>query len=206
MTHLESRQRIGEPDSAGSSPPDFFKTVEGRHSVRAFATQPVEPEKLLAILQAANRAPSAGNLQAYEIYVVSQPARLAALARAALNQDFIARAPLALVFCAHPARSAGRYGERGRTLYCVQDATIAAAFVLLAATALGLGSVWVGAFDEEAVRQAIGVLKGHVPVAIVPIGYAAEAPETTGRRPLSDLVLVTSGHDRQPPLPLPHTV
>jgi len=190
MTHsaLETRQRASEPDPAGSSPMAFFQTVRARHSVRAFAKQPVDPEKRMALLQAASRAPSAGNLQAYEIYLVTQPAKLQALAQAALHQDFIAQAPLALVFWAHPARSARKYGDRGRTLYCIQDATIAAAFSALAATALGLGCGWVGAFDDEAVRQAIGVLKGHVPVAILPVGYAAEVPEPTARRPISDLV------------------
>lgn len=190
MTHsaLETRQPFGKPEPAGSSPMDFFQTVHARHSVRAFAKRPVEPEKLVALLEAASRAPSAGNLQAYEIYLVTQPAKLLALAQAAGNQDFIAQASLALVFCAHPARSARKYGERGRTLYCIQDATIAAAFALLATTALGLAGVWVGAFDDEAVRQAIGVLKSHVPVAILPVGYAAEVPEPTARRPLSDLV------------------
>ena len=190
MTHsaLGTRQPVREPDPAGSRPMDFFQTVRRRQCVRAFAKRPVEPEKLTALLEAASRAPSAGNLQAYEIYLVRQPPKLQALARAALNQDFIAQAPLALVFCAHPARSTRKYGERGRTLYCVQDATIAAAFALLAATALGLASVWVGAFDDEAVRQATGMLKGHVPVAILPVGYAAEVPEPTARRPLSDLV------------------
>ncbi len=167
---------------------DVIEAVHARHSVRAFTKQSVEPEKLLALLEAASRAPSAGNLQAYEIYLVTQPGRLQALARAALNLDFIAQAPLALVFCAHPASFTHQYGERGQTLYSVQDATIAAAFALLAATALGLASVWVGAFDDEAVPQAIGVLKGHLPVTILPVGYAAEAPETAARRPLSDLV------------------
>jgi len=167
---------------------DFFELIQKRHSIRAFTSQTVEPEKLQAILEAANRAPSAGNLQAYEIYLVSDPARLHLLARAALEQDFIAQAPLALVFCAHPARSSRKYGRRGTTLYCIQDATIACTFAHLAAATLGLASVWVGAFDDGAVRQAIGVEDNLLPVAILPVGYPAEKPQPTSRRPLSDLV------------------
>ncbi|MFN4217846.1 MAG: nitroreductase family protein [Candidatus Bipolaricaulia bacterium] len=167
---------------------DFFTVLRERHSVRSFAERPVEPEKLQAILEAANRAPSAGNLQAYEIYVVTRPAVLKALMRAAFEQKFVAQAPVVLVFCAHPACSASSYGERGATLYSIQDATIACAYAQLAATALGLGSVWMGAFDEDAVRRALGIGDELVPVALLPIGYAAESPEITPRRALEDLV------------------
>jgi nitroreductase len=167
---------------------EFCELVRARHSVRAFTARPIEPEKLQAILAAANRAPSAGNLQAYEIYAVRNCAKLKLLARAVVGQDFIAQAQVALVFCAHPARSAVKYGPRGASLYCLQDATIACAYAQLAATALGLGSVWVGAFDDVAVRQAIGVGKDLQPVAILPIGYAGEKPDKTTRRPLNELV------------------
>ena len=152
---------------------EFFELVRARHSVRAFTARPIEPEKLQAILGAANRAPSAGNLQAYEIYALSNRTELNLLAGAA-RQGFVAQAPLALVFCAHPARSAIKFGQRGASLYCIQDATIVCAYAQLAATALGLASVWVGAFDDAAVRRAVGVGKDLLPVAILPIGYAGE--------------------------------
>jgi nitroreductase len=133
---------------------DFFDVVDARQSIRAFMPQPIEPEKLQQILTAIDRAPSAGNLQGYEVYLVTNRHVLQGLARSTSGQDFIAQAPLALVFCAHPARSAQKYGQRGTTLYCVQDATIACAFAQLAVTAVGLASVWVGAFDEDSVRAA----------------------------------------------------
>ena len=167
---------------------DFFEAVQARRSVRAFTTTPVEVDKLQLILEAANRAPSAGNLQAYEIYLAQQPAHRAALARAAQDQEFVSQAPVVLAFCAHPARSAHRYEQRGVSLYCIQDATIACAYAQLAATALGLASVWVGAFDDETVRRAIGVGADLLPVAILPIGYPDEAPAATPRRSLASLV------------------
>lgn len=167
---------------------EFLDVLQRRHSTRAYTAHPIEPEKRLVILNAANRAPSAGDLQAYEIYAVSNRAALKALARAAFDQEFVAQAPLALVFCAHPARSEWKYGHRGSSLYCVQDATIACAYAQLAATSVGLASIWVGAFDENAVREAIHVGKDLRPVAILPIGYAAEKPEATPRRQLDDLV------------------
>jgi nitroreductase len=167
---------------------DFFEAVKARHSIRAFAAQPVEPEKLQTILETINRAPSAGNLQAYEVVAVTRRSCLDALVRAALNQDFIGQVSIALVFCACPARSMPKYGKRGAALYCVQDATIACAYAQLAATALGLATVWVGAFDDHGVRQAIGVGDDRLPVAVLPIGYATEEPPAKARRSLDDLV------------------
>lgn len=167
---------------------DFFDIVKMRRSVRSFTKAAIEAVDALQILEAANASPSAGNLQAYEIYVVTNPSRRKELAVAALQQNFIADAPLVMVFCAHPARCEATYGQRGVRLYSVQDATIACCFAMLAATDLGLGSVWVGAFDDEAVRRTIGAPSGLLPVAILPIGYAAEAPAPTSRRHLGQLV------------------
>ena len=166
---------------------DLFEAIQRRRSVRAFTQKTVEPATLARVLAAANAAPSAGNLQAYEIFQLTRPNHRAALAHAALDQFFIAQAPVALVFCANPERSAVKYHERGAQLYSVQDATIACAFAMLAATALGLGTVWVGAFDDAAVQSVLH-RRDLLPVAILPIGYPAEEPEPTPRRSLDDLV------------------
>ncbi len=167
---------------------DFFTLIERRRSVRAFQERPIEEEKVHRLLRAAQRAPSAGNLQALEVYATSRPEVKRALAQAAWDQMFIAQAPLVLVFFAYPARSAQKYGRRGETLYALQDATIAGVFVLLAAAALGLGIVWVGAFDEERVRRILDAPPGLRPVALLPVGYPAEEPPERPRRPLEDMV------------------
>lgn len=167
---------------------NFFDVVEQRHSIRAFTSEPIKPERLQQILAAANRAPSAGNLQGFEIFVVQDAAKKAALAEAALSQEFIAEAAVVLVFCTHAARSAQKYGRRGETLYTIQDATIACTFAMLTATAVNLASVWVGAFHTEAVQEIIDAPAGIVPAAILPIGYAAGQPRFTSRRELSDIV------------------
>ncbi|MBN2387312.1 MAG: nitroreductase family protein [Anaerolineales bacterium] len=167
---------------------DFFEIVHARHSVRAFVETPVEDEKVRRILEVANRAPSAGNLQGYEIYVVRQEQHKRALVRAAYDQEFLAEASLVLIFCANPSRSAVRYAERGEQLYSVQDATIACTYAMLAAAALGLASVWVGAFQEDGVRQAIGISQELVPVAMLPLGYAGKEPRQTPRRGLRDII------------------
>jgi len=167
---------------------DFFEAVKARHSTRAFQSRPVEDEKIHRIIEAVNLAPSAGDLQAYEIIVVRDSKRRNELARAALWQNFIAEAPLCLVFLAYPERSSRKYGQRGSELYCLQDATIAVSYAQLAATALGLASTWVGAFDDEAVARAVEAPKGKRPIAILPIGYAAETPDITPRRLVSEIL------------------
>jgi len=166
---------------------EFFEVIRRRRSVRAFRKTPVQPEALQRILAAANAAPSAGNLQAYEIFVVTDDRTRSALARAAYDQFFLLGAPVVLVFCTHAAR-AMRYGKRGEELYTIQDASIACTFAMLAATALGLATVWVGAFDTDEVRSVIGAPLSTNPAVILPIGYAAEEPAFPGRRPLDELV------------------
>ncbi|CAK0744430.1 putative NADH dehydrogenase/NAD(P)H nitroreductase AF_0226 [Gammaproteobacteria bacterium] len=168
---------------------DFFATVRHRHSVRSYhADLPVEPEKLHAILEAACAAPSAGDLQAYRIVVVNRQSERNALRRIANDQAFISEAPISLVFCAEPRRSAERFGERGAHLYALQDATIAAAYAQLAIVAAGLGSTWVGYFDEAELVRLLELDEGVVPVALLSIGYPAELPDPTGRRPMGEVV------------------
>ncbi len=166
---------------------EFFDVIKNRHSIRVFTDQPVEPEKLQKILETANLAPSAGNLQAYEIYVVTDAKKRDGLSCAALAQEYIAVAPVALVFCTHPELTEGRYTERGTRLYTLQDATIACSFAMLAATNLGLGSVWVGTFDEKVVRMIVGAPDSQVPVVILAVGYPGEFPEQHPRRSLNNI-------------------
>ena len=167
---------------------DYFTLIEERHSIRAYQQREVEDDKLRNLLHAANRAPSAGDLQAYQIVAVRSPSVRQALARAALDQGSVAQAPVVLVFLADPGRARGKYGHRGETLYSLQDATIACAYAQLAARDLGLGACWVGAFRKDAVREAIGSPPEQVPVALLPLGYPAEEPRIAPRRSLSDLV------------------
>lgn len=167
---------------------DFFEVLKKRHSIRKFKPDRIPEDKLIKIFDAINSAPSAGNLQAYEVFVVEDKESLKRLSRSAFDQEFIHQAPVALVFCANPSRSGWRYGLRGERLYSIQDATIACAYAQLSATALGLGSVWVGAFNTDEVLKVIGSPSGLIPIAILPIGYPDEEPEITSRRALDDLI------------------
>ncbi len=167
---------------------DYFETVKARHSIRAFQTRPVEDEKIDRIIESVNLAPSAGDLQAYEIVVVKDSRRRNELAKAAWGESFVAEAPVCFVFLVYPERSSRKYGRRGSELYCLQDATIAASYAQLAATALGLASTWVGAFDDEAVARAVEAPRGRRPIAVLPVGYPAETPDITPRRPIDEVV------------------
>ncbi len=169
---------------------DFWQVLEERHSVRSFdPAVDVPPEVVERLLAAAIRAPSAGNRQPWHFYVVRHRSTRQALAAAAYGQSFVAQAPVVIVVCADAGQSAGRYGQRGRELYCLQDTAAATEHILLAAVALGLGSCWVGAFDEYQVAQALHLPPQHRPVAILPIGKpAGRATASPPRQPLQAVV------------------
>jgi nitroreductase len=159
---------------------EFFEVIRRRRAVRAFENRAIPAEALELVLQTANAAPSACNLQAYEIYVVTGERRRAELAAAARQQRFVAAAPVVLVFCTNVAH--------GDILFAIQDAAIAATCAMLAATAQGLATVWVGSFEAAEVASIIGAPAGIAPVALMPLGYAAEEPPQQPRRRLEDLV------------------
>ncbi len=168
---------------------DFFKTVRFRHSVRKYQSDlPVENEKLHAILEMACAAPSAGDLQAYRIFVITDQAQRDSLRKAADDQAFIAEAPICLVFCTDTERSEQKFGERGRTLFALQDATIAAAYAQLAIVAAGMASTWVGNFSESEVAGLLELEKNLKPIAMLSVGYPAELPEPTPRRRMDEVV------------------
>ncbi|OGS66129.1 MAG: nitroreductase [Euryarchaeota archaeon RBG_19FT_COMBO_69_17] len=161
--------------------------IRGRRSVRAFRADPVPEERLRELLEMAQWAPSAGNLQARDFVVVREDGAKRALARLSLDQGFVAQAPVVVVVCGN-LRRVDTYGRRGRDLFVVQDAAAATQNLLLAAHEVGLGTCWVGAFDEDGVRKLLG-LPIHVrPLALVPLGRPAEDPEPSTRLPLDELV------------------
>lgn len=167
---------------------DVFETIKIRSSVRAFENIDVTEEEVKKLIDAARRAPSAGNIQPWEFVVVRKAEIKRRLAEAALNQSFIEEAPVVIVVCADEQQSGRGYGIRGVKLYCIQDTAAATENMLLAACALGLGACWVGAFNEEKVKSIIRTTRGMRPVAIVPVGYPGESPQPRYKRPLEEMV------------------
>lgn len=163
--------------------------IKNRRSVRSFQDKEVTDEQVNDILDMANLSPSAGNLQARRIIVVRDREMRKRFSEASLRQEPIVQAPVSLVICAVPEESAQKYEERGRDLYSVQDATIFAAYVQLAAVELGLSTVWIGAFDENMVSDISGLEKNTRPVAIIPVGYADEKPGEKDRKSLDEIII-----------------
>jgi len=167
---------------------DVLEAIKGRRSVRAFTNQEVSEETVLKLIEAACWAPSAGNIQPWEFIVVRKSEIKKRLVQAALGQSFIAEASVVVIVCTNERSSAERYGDRGSSLFCIQDAAAAVQNILLAAHSFGLGTCWVGAFSEEKVNEAINVPEGIRSVAIVPLGHPSQTPQPRKRRPLAEVV------------------
>jgi nitroreductase len=160
---------------------DVSEAIRSRRSIRAFTDKPISRGQVEARIEAGRCAPSAGNLQARDFFVVNSSEMREGLASAALGQGFIAQAPVVIVVCSNLDRIKP-YGARGKELYCLQDAAASAQNMLLTAHSLGLASCWVGAFDESRVHSLLR-LPGHLrPVAILPFGHAAERGKDRPRR------------------------
>jgi len=171
---------------------DVWAAIEQRRSIRSFTSADVSESVVERILEAGIRAPSAGNRQPWHFYVVRNRSVRLALQQAAYGQSFVGEAPVVIVVCVHPERSALRYGERGRELYCLQDTAAAVENMLLAVTALGLGACWVGAFSEDAAARALSLPGGLRPVALVPVGEPAQSPGGAPRRPVAEVTSVVN--------------
>jgi nitroreductase len=169
---------------------EFYDVLQKRRSIRDFSEKPIETTKTKNIMNAAMRAPSAGNLQAYTIYLVHSEEKRELLLAATDYQEFMAQAPLIMVFVADQQISEAKYGHRGAELYSMQDATIATTYAQLAATAESLSSVWVGAFDPLEVSRILHLDSYHIPVSILAIGYPSEKaePRPFKRKPINEIV------------------
>ena len=159
---------------------ELKEAIRKRRSVRRFLDKKPPISIIMEILEYANLAPSAGNLQARDFVIVDDEDLKRKLAHAALDQNFIAEAPYDIVVCANLERIAP-YGRRGMELYCVQDCAAATEHILLLALEHGLATCWVGAFDEEKVSRLLDLPPHVKPTAIIAIGYPAEEPKPTSR-------------------------
>jgi nitroreductase len=160
--------------------------IRSRRSIRAFTAEPVSESLIRELVELANWAPSAGNLQARDFISVRNAEVRRALARAA-DQVELENAAAVLVVCTN-ARRIGKYGVRGRELFAVQDAAAATENFLLAAHDSGLGAVWMGSFDEDDVRKILGIPGYARPVALVAVGWPAENPAPPKRLPVTEVL------------------
>ncbi len=166
---------------------EFSEVIAKRRSVRHFNSKlDVADSEVRQLLEAAVAAPSAGNIQPWRFTVVKSLDAREKLA-GALAQRWATAAPVVIVVSVDPRPCAARYGDRGEYLYAIQDTAAAVENILLAAVDKGLAACWIGAFDENAVREAIGIQAPLTPVALIPVGHSAESAGKPARRPLAEV-------------------
>lgn len=159
---------------------ELTDAIERRRSIRRYKADVVPEGMIKSILHAGQMAPSAGNLQARDFIIITDGGTRKKISEYALNQSFIAEAPVCIIVCANMERSRKKYRAKGEQ-YAIQDASIAAMNMLLQAFDLGLGTCWVGAFDDRRVIEMFKLPLGVFPIAILPIGYPDEWPMTPPR-------------------------
>lgn len=164
---------------------DFHEAVKSRYSCRDYQDRPVEPEKLDRIIEAARLAPSASNRQEWRFVAVTDPAKRAALTKIAHGQKFVGQAPLVIAAC---ALTDGHVMSCGQLSYTI-DVAIALEHIALAATAEGLATCWIGAFDEEPVKKLLGIPADVRVVQLMPLGYAADKRGPGTRMALRDILM-----------------
>jgi nitroreductase len=148
---------------------DFSGFLTSRSSVREYRNEPLTEDEMEYILSCAVTAPSAGNLESWDVVIISEEDCKLALADAAFGQAHVEQAAMVFVVCANYVRSMSRYGERG-ILYALEDATIACTYMMLAAHAKNLHSCWTGAFNDNEVREILSLPQYIRPIALLTVG------------------------------------
>lgn len=162
---------------------DVLSAIKGRRSIRKYSNKPVEEEKLLKVLEAARLSPSAKNRQEWRFIVVKNSETRKKLTEA-IGQPFVGEAPIILVCCGTEVESVMRGGQPRYTV----DLSIATAYMILEAYEQGLGTCWLGSYDEDKVKEVLDIPKGVRVVAITPLGYPDESPASRPRRELDEII------------------
>ncbi len=166
---------------------EFTSVIQGRYSCKKFDGRPVSPDRLEEILEAGRCAPTAKNLQEQRIYIVQSPEGLAKIDRATpcrYNAGTVA-------VVAYVRDSVFTY-PGGKTDSGMEDASIVATHMILAAYNAGVDSCWLNYFDPEKLKQALGLPEGEEILLLMDLGYAAEGagplPNHFSRKPLEETV------------------
>jgi len=177
---------------------EFFETLSTRRSIRKYQEIPIEEEKLRAVLEAVRQSPTWANMQCPRVIVVRDAVARQGISELSYLEEFfapkgyksnpakgaLATAPVVLVLCADPAQSGSIRGQE----YYLTDTGIAAQSLMLAARAQGLGTVFVGIFQEEPLRDLLGIPESVRVVGLFPLGYPAEEKkEGPKRKPLEEI-------------------
>ena len=173
---------------------EFFEVVAARHSVRTYKPDPVPDELIGRCLEAARVAPSWRNGQCWRFLVVRDPSVIERLAGLRVLgypiNSWLRSAPVVIVACADPHES-GRHDDLP---YWAVDVAIATEHLVLAATALGLGTCWIGGFNEDQVRKLLAIPERIRIVAYTPLGFPTDREGLMGRTVKS----IARSHTRKP--------
>jgi nitroreductase len=166
---------------------EIYEAIRMRTSTREFLGDPVEEEKLLRILNAARLAPSGKNGQPWRFIIVRDPGTRRLLVPACRNQQFLEEAPVVLAVCGREEDAYKKMGGYWNSMPV--DIGIAVEHLMLAAHAEGLGTCWIGAFNEEEVRNILSVPKDVKIVALTPVGYPVHEPVIRPRKDLDEIIM-----------------
>ncbi|MGD8238485.1 MAG: nitroreductase family protein [Armatimonadota bacterium] len=162
-----------------------MEAIQNRFSVRSYLQKSVEPDKLQRLLEAARLAPSAGNRQEWRFVVVATEATREALMHAAREQRFVGEAPVVIVACAEHVEHVMPCGQLSYPI----DVAIALEHIALQAVEEGLGTCWIGAFDEARVKEILGIPDEVRVVELITVGYPAVAPGPKNRMAMKEIVM-----------------
>jgi nitroreductase len=167
---------------------DADEAMVSRASVRSYKDSKVDDGLIREMLSMATQAPSSGNTQEWVFVVVKKKENRAKLAEAyVIDRKFQFDAPAIIVVCADIDAIEAKYGERGVLLYAAQDTAAAIENLMLAATERGLATCWIGAFNEQVVRNAIAAPQRIRPMAMITLGYAKAPCQKPARKPLAEV-------------------
>ena len=171
---------------------DAIECIFTRRSIRKYKDKPIPWDDVIKILEAGKYAPTAGNLQNFVFIAVREEEHRKKLAEACCSQKWMEKAPVHIIIVGEPAKAKRFYGTRGERLYTIQNCAAAVENMLLTANALGYGSCWVGAFDEDMIRRLIVPPEDVIVYAVVTVGYADEAPESPPKYRIEHKVFLES--------------
>ncbi|MBI2151628.1 nitroreductase family protein [Candidatus Woesearchaeota archaeon] len=175
---------------------DILDLIKSRRTIKEFQPKFVSWENISRVLDAGRHAPSCGNLQNWKFILVYNSDQKQSLAELCYGQYEIALAWILIVVCAEPEKAERYYGSRGRNLYTVQNCAAVTQNMLLEAHSLGLGTRWVGAFDEEGVRNLLNVPAEISIQSIVALGHAKDTPEKPPKFPLEPITYFSKWRSR----------
>ena len=175
---------------------DILELIKSRRTIKHYLPKFVSWENISKVLDAGRHAPSSGNIQNWKFVLAIEPEQKQAVAKACHEQYEISNAAVLIVVLAELEVAERYYGLRGERLYAIQNCAAAIQNMLLEAQSLGLGTTWIGAFDEEAIKEIFKIPEDVRPQAVVALGYPREIPPKPPKYPMEVMVFFHKWRNR----------